>query len=99
MINVTVWSDKLLITGHANQAEHGRDIVCASVSVLGQAVARFIESKEYGNVVVSSGYLYADINEHNRDNAQDLLDMFVLSMQDIANQYPHYITMEVIAHE
>ena len=32
MIKVKVEKDKITITGHANYAEYGSDIVCASVS-------------------------------------------------------------------
>ena len=32
MIKVHIYKNKIIITGHANFAEYGKDIVCASVS-------------------------------------------------------------------
>lgn len=38
---------KLIITGHANYSTDGKDIVCASVSTLAQALAYHLDSEAY----------------------------------------------------
>lgn len=51
MIKITLTEKSITITGHANFAEHGKDIVCASVSTilqLAQLGLRQLE-KQYPN--------------------------------------------------
>ncbi|MFR5337258.1 MAG: ribosomal-processing cysteine protease Prp, partial [Blautia producta] len=43
MIAVSVRKDKIQISGHANYAEEGKDIVCAGVTALTQTLVKSIE--------------------------------------------------------
>ena len=45
MIVVNVQKDRITVSGHAEYAEHGRDIVCAAISTLSQV---FVASVEIG---------------------------------------------------
>lgn len=43
MINITLTPTSIKITGHADYDEHGRDIVCASVSTILQLAQMGLE--------------------------------------------------------
>ena len=43
LIVVKINEERITITGHAQYAEEGKDIVCAAVSVLAQTLIRSIE--------------------------------------------------------
>lgn len=92
MIEVKHGTGQITITGHANYAPHGQDIVCASVSCLVQV---FIESVEQ-LTIDSIGYeIYegkAIINyECISQKAQTLLDSFFIGLKMIAESYPDHV--------
>lgn len=81
--------------GHAEYAEHGQDIVCASVSVLTQMVAYEIQYKGYGYVKdFHNGYLECIIDKDARDNASILIEMMLRALRGLEEQYPDYIKVE-----
>ena len=58
MIKVTVIAEgkklSLRLLGHAGYAEHGKDIVCASASILAHTVAQFVtEAERQGDLEAS----------------------------------------------
>lgn len=86
MLEVTFHNDGFIVQGHAEYAEYGQDIVCASVSVLAQAVANEIKEYTSANIQKSSGYLFVLAE---KDLASKiLLDMFYRNIREIARQYP-----------
>lgn len=103
MILITQTPNSITVCGHANSARRGRDIVCASVSVLLQ------------NLIVSIEELTADkieyekapgdyVTEYNKssngvsikfgnlsERAQLLIDSFFIGVTAIANTCPDYV--------
>ena len=83
--------DELLITGHANYDDSGKDIVCASVSSIlittVNAIIRIdnnsIDYKEDDGVCVT-------ILKHTK-TIDILLDNLVALLQELKKQYPKYI--------
>ena len=89
MTTITRRKDGLSLIGHANYGPHGKDIVCAAVSVLVQNLVLSIEQLctdeiqyviQPGTVDIKHGTLSA--------NAQLLVESFFIGVQQIANQYP-----------
>ena len=82
------------LTGHADYAKSGRDIVCSAVSVLTvntiNSIERFTDDKK-------GGYLELVLpavkdGEHNHD-VQLLLDAMLGGLNDIENEYSRYISI------
>lgn len=93
------------IEGHANFAEHGKDIVCSSVSVLGITVANEINDVLPGMASISSGdgslrcefTLSFDCKNYFEFHVDRLFQMLKENIQEIARQYPDYV--KVILNE
>jgi len=89
MIHVLVSPKKIQVTGHANMAPRGVDIVCSAVSAItftlieglkSIAGMRIYESIETGNVCIE----WQTIN----DTGKALVDTWFLGICAIAAQYP-----------
>ena len=83
------------ITGHAGYAEHGKDIVCAAVSILAQNLIQSIEELTEDKIEyeLSPG----EVNINFRDlsaEAMLLFDSFYIGVKMIADEYPENVTIE-----
>lgn len=81
------------VEGHANYAEHGRDIVCSAVSVLTQMIAQEIMELQLGRVGSMEGFLDVDIYTPN-EYSSSIVHMMMRTLRQIQTQYPFYITIE-----
>lgn len=95
MIEITRYDGGLSITGHANYAEPGKDIVCAGVSVLAQTLIASIEelttdeikySMQPGTVCIKHGKL--------SERAQVLVASFFVGVEAIAATYPDNVRID-----
>ena len=84
----------IMIAGHANYAERGKDIVCAAVSALWQtlivSLERLTNDKiEYNNApgTASVKYNAKDLSEQ----AQLLIRSFFVGVSEIAEAYPEHV--------
>lgn len=90
---------KYEVTGHANAAEYGEDVVCAAVSVLSQTTV--LGLYEIANIKVGyeikPGYLLCilpkEMTPEERDKANVLLDTMVLGLRNLMVSYSEYITL------
>lgn len=89
MITVLVTPNKIHLSGHANTASHGSDIVCSAVSALTLTLIRGLkeiarmrlyESVEAGNVCIE----WQTIN----DTGKALIDTWFLGICGVATEYP-----------
>ena len=89
MIEITQRKDGISIKGHANYAEHGKDIVCSAVSVLVQTLIQSVEELtadkiEYdmqpGTVHIKFWCL--------SDQSKVLINAFFVGVKSIAAVYP-----------
>ena len=89
MITVLVAPDRIHVSGHANTAPKGADIVCSAVSALTLTLIRGLkeiahmgltESVETGNICVR----WQEIN----DTGKALVDTWFLGICGIAAEYP-----------
>lgn len=92
MIEITVTKKRIDIAGHANYSEYGKDIVCASISVLFQTFVESIErvTRDEADIFISPGMSYIEY-EHLSEQGIVLLDAFLLGCEMVASTYPDYV--------
>lgn len=89
MIEIQRNESGITITGHANYAEAGKDIVCAGVSTLVQNLIQSIEELtadkiQYDMQPGTVHIKYGNLSEQ----AQLLADSFFVGVRLIADEYP-----------
>ena len=92
MIEVSVRKDEIKISGHANYAVHGSDIVCAGVTALMQTLIKSIEdlTEDKMEYEISPGRVdikYGDLSE----KSKTLVDSFFVGICLIAEEFPEYV--------
>lgn len=95
MIRVQVKPKGILITGHANYDEHGKDIVCSSVSSIVTTTVNAIlifdnKSIKYN---VKEGLVKIDIVKED-ETTRKLLDNMINLFIDLTKDYPKNIKVE-----
>lgn len=94
MIVINRFSDRITITGHANYAEAGKDIVCAGVSTLVQTLIQSVEElttdkikydMQPGTVHIKFWCL--------SDLTKGLIDAFFIGVKLIADEYPENVKL------
>lgn len=92
MIKVEVRKNVLSVTGHADYAEKGKDIVCAAVTALSQTLIKSIEDLtddkikyeiEQGSMIVE----YEDLSEQGKL----LIDSFFIGICQISEEFPENV--------
>ncbi len=79
---------KIIITGHANYDEHGKDIVCASVSSIAITSVNLIlrmDDKAI-NVKQSDGLLEIDVLKHDA-NIEVVLENMLDMLEELSKDY------------
>jgi uncharacterized protein YsxB (DUF464 family) len=88
----------LQLEGHAGYAEHGKDIVCASASILAYTVAQYVklanengEFKTPPDIVLNGGDAFVCC-EHTEE-AKKMFDFAELGYQLLKYNYPQYVRL------
>lgn len=84
---------KLEISGHADYAEHGKDIVCSAVSCLAQTYLFYLRELErrgrafVDSLIISEGYfkLYATMKS---PEAEAAFEMLSCGLRSVSDSYP-----------
>ena len=88
----------LTVLGHAGYAEYGKDIVCAGVSALVQALIGWAENKPHTIECVSvdekSGEVIIEC-QGNEDVAA-VFYMTAIGIEQISEAYPQHVDIEII---
>ena len=86
----------LVVSGHSNYDEHGKDIVCAGVSaiVVGGLNALTIENKRKISAKVEDGYVNIDVLDLNDDKLQLIIDVMVIQLKSIEESYKKNIKID-----
>ena len=91
--------DACRITGHSGQAESGRDIVCAAVSILGctcvnamETVCGIIPEVTENDDGVLAFHL-PEMTPDDNGKAQILMGALKQGLSDLAEEYPQYVTL------
>ena len=105
MLNVTFTTEgkklSLRLEGHAGYAEHGKDIVCASASILAYTVAQFVKlANENGDfttppdIVLNGGDAFVCC-EHTQE-AKKMFDFAELGYRLLQHNYPQYVRLNTL---
>ena len=95
MIAVSVRKDGITVSGHANYAEAGKDIVCAGVTALVQGLIRSVESLASDKIEYEISPGRADIYYRDLSEAGRLLvDSFFIGICQIASEFPDNVRIE-----
>ncbi len=82
------------INGHANYAEKGEDIVCASISTAIYMTRNTIEELEpsynLSNIKLDEGYAYFEIDKK-FSNAVKILKVLEFTLNNLESQFPKHI--------
>ena len=89
LIEVTVEKDRIMITGHADLAPHGKDVVCAGVTTLMQTLIQSIADLTEDKIEYSVSPGRADIKYGNL--AKTLVDSFFIGICLIVDEFPEYV--------
>ncbi|WP_053956980.1 ribosomal-processing cysteine protease Prp [Inediibacterium massiliense] len=86
------------VIGHANASEYGKDIVCASISVLAQTAILSLHELLGIDVVykMEDGYLHCNIpslTDDLRQKADLILEAMVIGMKGTEESYKQYISL------
>ena len=92
MIAVCVRKGRITVSGHADFAEAGKDIVCAGVTALIQTLIKSIGDLTEDKIEYEISPGRADI--HYRDPSEEgklLVDSFFLGICGIAQDFPEHV--------
>ncbi|GGE75605.1 ribosomal-processing cysteine protease Prp [Priestia taiwanensis] len=89
------------VTGHANFADHGKDIVCSAVTAVTvgtvNAIDQLCKISAHKHCEAKSGYLFyslpADVDEETKKKAQLLIEGMIVSLRSIELSYGKFITI------
>ena len=107
MINAVLYKDSVNYTGfelsgHADYADEGFDIVCAAASAFAQfSIAGIAETGKIACVYeISEGRIYLtlpkEMDEENRKIAQNHLETLRLTLSQLSQQYNDYLKLTVM---
>jgi len=94
MIKVVYSSNSLIVTGHANYDDYGKDIVCASVSSLIICTVNGIYSLNKNSILYKDDSNTIEIKILDDENALKLFNNLILMLKDLAKDYPKNIKIE-----
>lgn len=103
MINVTISVNddgrvhEFEMTGHANYAPHGEDLVCAGASavVFGSmnAILGLTDERPDIDYAHDGGFFKARIVDLNNEEAQLIIQSMIVSLETIADEYGQFIQL------
>lgn len=92
MIEVSVHEGEIKISGHANYAVFGSDIVCAGVTALAQTLIKSIKDLTDNKIEYEISPGRVDIKYGNlSEKSKTLVDSFFIGICMIAEEFPEYV--------
>ena len=105
MIRVTYYRGyhRLTVEGHAQSAEHGHDLVCASASILAYTlaanVANMADAGQVRQPIIENREGYSHISCSPRHNLKAsvtlVFDSVCVGFQLLAHDYPEFVSCEI----
>lgn len=88
----------LVLIGHANYDEYGKDIVCAGVSALVQALIGWIEEYYYKANCISIDPKDGEviISCEGGEELSAVFNMTSIGLMQIADSYPDHVQIDII---
>ena len=94
MIEVTVREDEITISGHANYAACGQDIICAGVTALARTLIKSTLDLTEDKIKYEISPGWVDIQHGNlSEKAKTLVDSFFVGIRLIADEFPDYVAI------
>ena len=94
MIIVERYSDRITLKGHADYAEHGRDIVCSAVSVLVQTLIQSVETLTTDRIEYKMQPGTVDIKFWClSEQSKVLIDAFFIGIKGVAEAHPDNVRL------
>ncbi|WP_031488934.1 ribosomal-processing cysteine protease Prp [Ureaplasma canigenitalium] len=87
MIEIKRQASSLIVKGHANQNQYGKDIVCAGVSAIVMGALNWFNEK--AKIIVNDGYI--EINVEDNESEKAYLDLIMIQLKAIEAIYKKYI--------
>ena len=95
--------NRLTVTGHANSAEPGHDLVCASASILAYTlaanVANMADAGQVRQPIIENSEGNTEISCNPRHNLKStvtlIFDSICVGFELLAHDYPEYVTYEI----
>lgn len=86
------------VSGHANYAEYGKDIVCAGISAIVQALIGWIEENHYKADCISVDTKDGEIviSCEGGDDISAVFNMAYIGLEQIADSYPDHMQIDII---
>lgn len=94
MIKIIYNANSIKISGHANFADYGKDIVCAAVSSLITCTVNNIYSLNKESINYKDDGNTIEIKITNDTNSLTLLNNLIEMLKELANNYPKNIKIE-----
>ena len=88
----------LIVLGHANYDEYGKDIVCAGVSSIVQALIGWIEENYYKAECISVNPKEGEVivSCEGGDDVASVFQMASIGLVQIADCYPAHVAIDII---
>jgi uncharacterized protein YsxB (DUF464 family) len=100
MIRVVVQVDgpnvmEMTVSGHANAADKGEDLICAGVSAITVGTLNALDELVKGstNDSMKEGYIHISVNTIN-PTQQTILQSMLIQLKSIQEAHPKYITIK-----
>lgn len=93
MTKVIIKENYLEVSGHANQNEYGKDIVCSSVSTALIMTINLIEKFSQLNDIkyqIKEGYFQLEYNKNNKI-VNNIVENLKYTLNELFIKYPKYI--------
>ena len=95
MIVVRDREDEVTVSGHANYAGVGKDIICAGVTALTQTLIKSLNDLTEDKIEYEMSPGRADIKYRNLSKEGKLLvDSFFIGICQIVDEFPEYVRIE-----
>ena len=91
MIKINHYPNALLVKGHANFDEHGKDIVCAGVSAIIMGALNWFDQQKT-TIKVEQGFILIIIDNNNQLYRQ-YLELIIIQLKAIYFKYQSYIEL------
>ena len=84
------------ISGHADFAEHGQDLVCAGVSSISVGILNALEELAEGecSLQMDSGFISIHVLNRHNETIQLILKVMLIQFQTMAETYKKYIQIQ-----
>lgn len=92
---------RIIVKGHAGQAEKGKDLVCSAVSILTYTIAENVKRlcrKHIGAISLDEGESEIDIFLNSDEEYKDFvkrIEAVSIGFEILAESYPEYVTFNV----